>query len=78
MRGEERRGEGENHLPQSAGHAALDTAQGMAGFLDCDCTLPAHVEFFPNHRTQVPLHRASLNHFSAQPVGVPGIATTQV
>ena len=35
---------GQNLLPRPAGHAALDAAQGMVGFLGCKRTLLAHVE----------------------------------
>jgi len=36
--------EGQNHLPQPAGHAALDAAQGTVSLLGCERTLPGHVE----------------------------------
>lgn len=34
--------EGQNHLPQPAGHASLDAAQNMTGFLGCKRTLSGH------------------------------------
>ena len=42
--------EGQNHLPPPAGHASLDAAQDMVGFLDCKRTLPAHVELLIHQR----------------------------
>lgn len=38
--------EAENHLSQSAGHAASDEAQNTVGFLSCKQTVPSHVQFF--------------------------------
>lgn len=40
------RAEGGNHLPGPAGHPAFDVAQDLVGFLSCEHTLPAYVEFF--------------------------------
>ena len=37
------RAEGENPLPQPAGHAAGDAAQDTVGFLSCERTLLAHI-----------------------------------
>ncbi|CAN0071273.1 unnamed protein product, partial [Bubo scandiacus] len=70
----ESRVEGENHLPQPAGHASLDAAQDTAGFLGCKHTLSGHVELLIKQHPQVLLHRAALNPFSIQLVFVPGIA----
>ncbi|PKU40461.1 hypothetical protein llap_9237 [Limosa lapponica baueri] len=61
--------DGQNHLPQPAGHDSCDAAQGTGGFLGYQCTLL---------HPQVLLLRAALNPFSAQPVFVLGIAPTQV
>ncbi|PKU39469.1 rna-directed dna polymerase from mobile element jockey-like [Limosa lapponica baueri] len=36
--------EGQNHLPQPADHTSFDAVQDAVGFLDFECTLPAHVE----------------------------------
>ena len=36
--------EGENHLPQPAGHTSFHAAQDTVGFLGCKRTLPGHVE----------------------------------
>ncbi|KAK4827563.1 hypothetical protein QYF61_019187 [Mycteria americana] len=70
--------EGQNHLPQPAGHASFDAAQDTVGFLGCKCTLPGHVELLINQHPHVLLLRAALNPFSAQPVFVLGIALTHV
>ncbi|KAK4823100.1 hypothetical protein QYF61_025838 [Mycteria americana] len=67
------RAEGQNHLPQPAGHTSFDAAQDTVGFLGRECTLLAHV-----HNPQVLLHRAALNPFIPQPVLIPGVAPTQV
>ncbi|KAK4810922.1 hypothetical protein QYF61_013330 [Mycteria americana] len=71
--------EGQNHLPQPAGHASFDAAQDTIGFLGCECTSLAHVLLFihPYH-PQVLLCRAALNPFIPQPVLIPGVAPTQV
>lgn len=37
--------EGQNHLPQLAGHGSFDAVQDTIGLLGCKCTLPAHVQF---------------------------------
>ncbi|KAK4823457.1 hypothetical protein QYF61_002293 [Mycteria americana] len=70
--------EGQNHLPQPAGHASFDAAQDTVGFLGCKRTLPGHVELLINQHPEVLLLRATLNPFSAQPVFVLGIAPTHV
>jgi len=70
--------EGQNHLPQPAGHASLDVAQDTVGLLGCKCTLPVHVELLIHHYPLVLLLRAALEPLSAQPVFVFGIAPTQV
>ena len=41
MRPHQHKVEGQDHLPQPAGHAA---AQDMVGFLGCEDTLLAHVQ----------------------------------
>lgn len=64
--------ERENLFPGRAGHTPFDAAQGMVGLLGCDCVLTTHVESFIKHHPQFLLHRAALNHLSAQPVGVAG------
>ena len=48
-----------SHLPQPAGHASLDAAQVMTGFLSCKCILPACVEFMLN-----PSSTSTLKSFS--------------
>ncbi|KAK4827796.1 hypothetical protein QYF61_021788 [Mycteria americana] len=69
--------EGQNHLPQPAGHASFDAAQDTVGFLGCERTLLAHIQFFIHWYPQV-LCRAALNPLIAQPVSMFGIAPTQV
>jgi len=68
------RAKGQNHLPQSSGHASLDAAQDTVGFLGCKSTLPTHVEFLIHQYPQVLLLRADLEPLSAQPVLVFGIS----
>ncbi|KAK4806146.1 hypothetical protein QYF61_001069 [Mycteria americana] len=74
----ERGVEGENRLPRPAGHASFDAAQDTIGFLGCECTLPAHVQFFIHQYPQVLLCRAALNAFITQSVLILGTAPTQV
>ncbi|KAK4811172.1 hypothetical protein QYF61_019803 [Mycteria americana] len=70
--------EGENHLPRPAGHASFDAAQDTIGFLGCECTLLAHVQFFIHQYPQVLLLSAALNPFIPQSVLILGIAPMQV
>ncbi|KAM9644853.1 uncharacterized protein ACIBXB_013062 [Morphnus guianensis] len=70
--------EGQNPLPRPAGHTALDAAQGTAGILGCEHTLPAHVQLFIHQYPQVLVHRAALNPFIPHLVMIPGIALTKV
>ena len=74
----ESRAEGQNHLPQPAGHASLDATQDTVGLLVCPCTLPAHVESFINQHRQILLLRAAVKPFSTQPVSVLVTAPVQV
>ena len=41
--------EGQNHLPQPAGHSAFDTAQDTVGLLGCKRTLEGHLELDGQH-----------------------------
>jgi len=77
-RSHQSRVEGQNHLPQPAGHTTFDAAQDMVGFLDCERTLVTHVQVFIHQHPHVLLGRAALNPFSAQPVFVVGTALTHV
>jgi len=70
--------EGQNHLPQPAGHTSLDAAQETVGLLGSKYTPPGHVELLVNHHPQVLLLRAALNPLSAQHVFVLAIAPTHV
>ncbi|PKU47477.1 hypothetical protein llap_2217 [Limosa lapponica baueri] len=69
--------EGENHLPQPAGHDS-DAVQDAIGFLGCQCTLPAHVELLINQHLQVLLLSTALYPFFAHSVFVHRIALTHV
>jgi len=72
------RAEGQNHLPQPAGHAAFDADQDVVGLLGCECTLVTHVDLLVNQHSQVILLRAALDPFSTQPLFVLGIALTHL
>ena len=69
---------GQNPLHRPAGHAALDAAQDMVGFLGCQRTSPAGVELLIHHHPQVLLLRAALEPLSAQAVLVFWFALTHV
>ena len=70
--------EGQNPLPQPAGHIAGDAAQGTVGLLGCEHTLLPHVQVLLHQQPQVLLLRAALNPFIPQPVLIPGVAPTHV
>ncbi|KAK4829697.1 hypothetical protein QYF61_006072 [Mycteria americana] len=70
--------EGQNHLPQPAGHASLDAAQDTVGLLGCECSLVAHGQLFIHQYPHILLCTAALNPFIPQPVLIPGVALTQV
>ncbi|KAK4831204.1 hypothetical protein QYF61_016041 [Mycteria americana] len=70
--------EGQNHLPQPAGHASFDAAQGTVGLLGCERTLPVHVQLFIHQYPHVLLGRAALNPIIPQPVLILEVAPTQV
>ena len=42
----ESRVEGQNHLPEPAGHTSLDATQDTVGLLSCKRTLSSHIESF--------------------------------
>jgi len=69
----ENRVEGQNHLPQPAGHASLDATQRTVGLLGCKHTLLAPVESCINRHPQILLLRATFKPFSIQPVFVLGV-----
>lgn len=71
------RAEGENPLPQSAGHSAFGAVQDVSGFLACKHTLTAHVQLPVHQHHQVLFPRAALNPSLAQPLFVLGIALVQ-
>jgi len=53
----ESRVKGQNPLHRPAGHASLDAAQDMIGFLGCKNTLPAHAKRLIHQYPQVLPHR---------------------
>ena len=55
--------EGNNHLPQLAGHASYNTAQDMVDFLGCKHTLMTQVEFFIIQQPQVLIPEAAFSPF---------------
>ena len=65
-------------VPRPAGHASLDAAQDMVGFLGCKLTLLAHVELLIPQYLQVLVLRAVIEPLSSQPILVFGIALTQM
>ncbi|KAK4830254.1 hypothetical protein QYF61_009321 [Mycteria americana] len=70
--------EGQNHLPQPAGHTSFDAAQDTVGLLGCKRTLLAHVQLFIHQYPQVLLCKADLNPFIPQPVLISEVALTQL
>ena len=60
--------EGQDPLPQPAGHASFDAAQDTVGFLGCERTSPAHVQLFIHRYPPILLRRAALNPSIPQPV----------
>ena len=65
--------EGQNHLPQPAGHASFGAAQDAVCFLGCKHALPGWAA-----PPSPSLSRAALNPFSTQPVLILGFAPTHV
>jgi len=70
--------EGQNDLPQSAGHAAFDAVQDTVGLLGCERTSLACAQLFIHQYLQVLLGRAVLNAFISQPVLILGVAPIHV
>jgi len=70
--------EGQNHLPQPAGHAAFYAAQDIVGLLASKHTLPAHVQLLNHQYPLLLLSRVALNPLIPQPVLIAGVALTQV
>jgi len=70
--------EGQNSLPQPAGHASLDAVQDTVGLLGCERTLVACVQLFIHQYPQVLLGQTDLNPLIPQPVLIVGVALTQV
>jgi len=63
--------EGQNHLPQPAGHTAFDAAQDTIGLLGYNCMLLSHVQLFIHQYLQILLGGAALDCFIPQPVLIP-------
>jgi len=72
------RAEGQNPLPQPAGHSSLDAAQDMVGLLSCEWTLVAHIKLLIHQDPHVLLSRAALHPFIPQPVLIAGVAPIQM
>jgi len=72
------RAEGQNPLPQPAGHAAFGATQDTVGLLGCERTLLARVQLFIHQYPQILLGRAALNPFIRQPAPIPGVTLTHV
>ena len=78
VRSHQQRRKGQDHLPCPAGHASFDAAQDMVGFLGCEGTFLAHVQFAIHLYPKIFFNRAVLNHFIPQLALVMGVALTQV
>ena len=78
VRSHQSRVQGQNHLPQTAGHNSCDATQDTAGLLHCECTLLGHIELLINRHPQGLLLGAAFNPFSTQPAFVLGIVLTHV
>ena len=72
------RAEGQDHLPQPAGHASFDADQDPVGLLGCEGTFLAHIQLTIHQYPQVLLGRAVLHPFILQLVLIVGAAVTQV
>ena len=70
--------EGQDYLPQLAGHASFDAAQDTVDFLVCEGTLLAHVQLPIYQYPQVFFSRAVLNPSIPQLVLLMGVALTQL
>ncbi|KAK4828015.1 LOW QUALITY PROTEIN: hypothetical protein QYF61_022792 [Mycteria americana] len=77
VRSHKSRVEGQNYLPQPAGHVSFDAAQDTVGLLGCERTLSAHVQLFIHQHPKVLFHRDALDHIIPQPDLKPRIAPTQ-
>ncbi|XP_052556631.1 uncharacterized protein LOC128089357 isoform X2 [Tympanuchus pallidicinctus] len=78
MRSHQGRVEGEDHLPQPAGHALFNAPQDAIGPLGHKGTLLAHGQPVVHQDTQVPLCRAPLQQLIPQPVLVHAIIPPQM
>ena len=78
MRPHKGRVEGDNHFPVPADHCSSDGIQDTICFLDCKCTLLAHIKFFISQDTWVLLSRATFKELFSQTLYKSGITPTQV
>ena len=78
VRPHQSRVEGHNHLPSPAGHASLDAAQDMVGFLGCKGTLLSHVQLAIHQYSQVIFCRPMFNPYILQLVLVAEFFVIQV
>ena len=76
VRPHQHRVEGQNHLPQPAGHASFDAAQDKVGFLGCEDTVLAHALFSIHQYPQVFFSRAVFSPFIPQLVLVVDVVTS--
>jgi len=70
--------EGQDHLPQPAGHVSFDAAQDAVSFLGYDGTVLAHVQFTIHQYTQILLVRIVHYTFVPQVILIMGITVTLV
>ena len=66
VRSHQCRVEGQDHLPQLAGHTSSDAAQDTVGLLGCEGTLLTHVQL-PIHQCSQVLFMRDVTEFSRSP-----------
>jgi len=70
--------EGQDHLPQPAGHTSFDASQDTFGFLGCEGTLLAHVQLPTHQYPQVLFGKSVLHPHIPQLVLIAELAATQM
>ena len=70
--------EGQDHLPQPAGHTSFDASQDTFGFLGCEGTLLAHVQLPTHQYPQVLFGKSVLHPHIPQLVLIVELAATQM
>ena len=78
MSSHQRSAEGQDHLPDPAGHTSFDAAQDPDGFWGFEGTLLAHIQLAIHQYPQDIFSRAVLYPFIPQFTLIEGVATTQV